>query len=110
MLDLKWYPVACSLPWLNVLSTGETTSNSHWVRWYWCAHGCSSWKTALRSCPYMQVVTLSVEEAVRFERPGKMCIEIQIWLTALAISETTPKEIAFILLRSKSLFITSSLH
>ena len=110
MLDLKWYPVACSLPWLNVPSAGKTKSNSCRVRCYWCAHGCSSWKTTSQSCPQMQVVTLSVEEAARFERTGKICIEIQICLTALAIFKNTQKEIAVILLRSKSLFITSSYH
>lgn len=80
-----------------------------WVRRCWCAHGCS-WKTGSQSRLQMQVVTLSAEEAARFERAGKMCIEIEICLTALAIFKTTQKEIAFILLRSQSLFITSSLH
>lgn len=110
MLDLKWYPGVCSLLWLNVPSAGKTTSNSHWEMWYRCAHDCSSWNTATQSCLQMWVVTLSVEEAVTFKRAGKICIEIQICLTALAIFRTTEKEIAFILLRIKGLFITSFLH
>lgn len=57
----------------------------------------------------MKVVTLSAEEAVTFKREGKICIEIQIYLTALAIFKTT-KKIAFILPRMKGLFIISSLH
>lgn len=110
MLDLKWYPGVCSLLWLNMPSACKTTSKSHWEMWYRCAQDCSSWKIATQFCLQMQVVTVSAEEAVTFKRAGKICIEVQIRLTALAIFKTTKKEIAFIPLRIKGLFITSSLH
>lgn len=105
MLDLKWYPGLCSLLWLSVPSAGKITSNSPWEMWYRCPHDSSSWKTATQSCLQLKVVTLSVGEAMAFERAGKICIGIQICLIARAIFKTTKKEVAFILLRIKGLFI-----